>query len=195
MIVETSGSKTPRKAVEDAIATKTDTRIPGELQCKYCPALGTPNCPETCKSIEKAVSQDAVPALPYSQDNVKKVAELHDMTKLASKAKANLEEWIRRGMEEAPEAFAGQYEYKKGKTRTTLTDPQEVYKKIVLQEKLVSPDDFMQAVDVKLTGVEKVLKPVLREQGMKVKEIRPYLLDVLAESVEQSETAPSLTRV
>jgi len=122
-----------------------DVRNPGEEQCKYCQAKCTTRCPET---LERVSTGSALMVMP---ENLLPAVKA-DAAALRSKAKELIklaESYVERIDAEVrayPEEWAGQFTLQSTGDKTTVLSVKDVYRILVLEEKVLTDDEFFAGV-------------------------------------------------
>jgi hypothetical protein len=153
--------------------------------CLYCPARGTPACPESMGAI--VASMSTTPHMMAGTDQLTAFLEWveeNDPEKTIALAKAELVRRI-----EAGEKVEG-WEIKPGRTMEAITDPEAVFTRC--HELGIKQADFLKAVKIGKGALKDVLADALKIKG---KALAFQMDAVCAGAVTESQSKPSLVRV
>lgn len=174
--------------LEDRVKASNDPkspRIPGPIQCKFCKAKGTTNCPEfTQASMPVAIGENAVQVLPAAIRAMDgdRLGLFYGLVKLAAEvaedeARKRLGEGLKvNGLRLSP-----------GRFTEKITDPQTVFNRFVAIGGDVSK--FMPCVTVGKGKLKDALKGVTEKKG---KALDKELEALIEGATESKQSAPIL---
>lgn len=125
-------------------------RMPAEHACKYCPALGTPHCPETRQMSNALVSIDPEDVALMPAD---KLYVVYQMAKIVERLAEKAKDEVRRRLE-AGEAV-GDLGFGKPRNTRTISRIEEAFS--ILLTNGVKQEDCFQCVTFSVPKAEKAL--------------------------------------
>jgi len=172
-------------------ADRNAKRIPSTKACEYCPAAGTPKCPES-----RAVVTNEVKAIDFSQLTGQQIADRLDVFSLAKKIMAREEEVYREMLAQDPGAIPG-WQLKPGRINREV-DTLAAWQAL---NGYLTPEQFAASCKVKLGEMKGALKKVVDSKGKAFdgrwktflsqcsteKQTRPVLCKIGAMDVEAEE--------
>lgn len=169
-------------------------RIPSEPACRYCPAKCTDRCPESKEWVQQtAVGLELIRSeeqrLPANKDEVVRIFKA---IKQVESFGRKFMDMLKAELDANPAAWEGAFELKPGNRVRSVADVQGVYEKVVDGADLVSPQAFLGIVKLSIGDLEKVLKQPLLDAGIKVKDQKNYIADMLGDLVEETQNKPSI---
>ena len=164
-------------------------RIPGQAQCKYCPARGTPMCPETFQMVEQAYRS----LRAEIEKAPEKLSEALGMWKDVQPFGKNLEETCRSAME-AGMILPG-WTFGTPKAPRTVPDVAEGFRRL---QGIMAQPDYLACCDVSVPAIEKTLyerqTPAPGEKKTTRKAMAEYVNETLGDAMQRIPERPPLVR-
>lgn len=159
-------------------------RIPGEEQCKYCPARM--HCPER-KSVISKVAHTAihVPGLYVSDAELERLAPMFGVAK---KAIGEYEAEMKRRLEDNPDCFEN-YELTKPRVTEKIVNLPVIFQRITPHG--VTVDEFTKECTITKKNLTELLQSKLSIKG---KALDTAVKEVIKDCTEKSYSNPSLKR-
>jgi len=154
-------------------------RVPGFIQCNYCP--GKAFCPE---AKETSLITKKPPSFP-ELSNADLVWFL-DRCKLADRVIAAAKKEARARLEADPEALGGRWFLKKGRRKRTIANANTAYGRM---QGVFTPEQFASVAKIQIGALEEAYK---KATGLKGKAADDGLTELLGDVLEVSLTEPSL---
>lgn len=159
-------------------------RIPGEVQCRYCPAKF--HCPEARAHVSGLAVIPGGTILTVSNDELSK---LLDRSKMASKLIEEIEAEAKRRLEVDPGCVPG-YALAPGRASKPISDLSTVFTRCSLRG--ITPEKFTAACKITKKELTELLKTA---SGTKGKALDGIIEEVIAGCVEEKTTAKTLKRI
>ncbi len=134
------------------------------------------------------IKKENLELLPSPAKCAEIFAQLKEIEKLGEKFKAMLKDDVTAN----PEAYAGIIGLKPTGSTTEITDAKGAYSVLVDQAGLTTPEEFLRAVKLPVTAVEKICKAALSARDIPVKNHRAEIESLLGDLIIKKEKAPSL---
>jgi len=170
--------------IRNAALSPNAPRIPHPEACHWCPAFGTPACPETCKALEQA--DERMPAVSLGSLAPAEMGQIAHAWAIIRKRGQQVEDEIRRRLEEGQDVPGAKL--KAGGVTRTIPDPQAAYNLVPDIPQAV----FLKACSLSLNKLADAVYADSDDENATKIGVKRWLEDRLSPVIEEKERRAGL---